>query len=72
MLFPVLGEVNDVVDEQFHAFEAFENSQQDGLEPTRGRSKSLWHLCPFPQSILGAYCDKRDGILIDGALEEIH
>ena len=38
---PVLAEVNDVVDEPFHAFEAFENSQQDGLEPTRRRNKSL-------------------------------
>ena len=53
MLFPILGEANDTVDEQFHSFEAFANSQHDGMEPTRGRNKSLWHHCPFPQSILG-------------------
>ena len=40
MLFPVLGEANDTVDEQFHSFEAFANSQHDGMEPTRGRNKS--------------------------------
>ena len=31
----VLGKTNDVVDEQFHSFEAFANLQHDGLEPTR-------------------------------------
>ena len=36
MLFPVLGKVNDVVDKQFHSFEALANSQHDGLERTRG------------------------------------
>ena len=60
MLLLVLGEANNVGDGQFHSYEAFANSEHDGLEATRGRSKSLWHHCPFPQSILGTYCDERN------------
>ena len=35
VLFPVLGEANDVIDEQFHSFEAFANSQHDGLKTSK-------------------------------------
>ena len=41
MLFPVLGEANDAIAEQFHSFEAFTNSQNHGLETCKKGKKQV-------------------------------
>ena len=41
MLFPVLGEANDAIAEQFRKFEAFTNSQHHGLETCKQGKKQV-------------------------------
>ena len=41
MLFPVLGEANDAIVEQFDSFEAFTNSQHHGLETCKQGKKQV-------------------------------
>ena len=41
VLFPVLGEANDAIAEQFRKFEAFTNSQHHGLESCKKGKKQV-------------------------------
>ena len=41
VLFPILGEANDAIAEQFRKFEAFTNSQHHGLESCKQGKKQV-------------------------------